>query len=898
MIPIPTQAAASGNPLVNGLLWNGWKWSFADPSRTLSYYLAEDTGHLWSPQETAAYAAALGSWATVANLNFTQTLSRSDATFVENVSKGDQMLALTGSGSVVAFHEFPLAALTEHRLLIDDDHQADYLVGQTGGVYNAQALGHTSGWSPSELNDGGYFHMVLTHELGHALGLKHPHNAQPDFPTFPGVADGNATQLGKNGQNDQFWTIMSYNAQYRFDDQGHVVVSGGNPITGLTDYGYVMGPMAYDIAAIQYLYGANNGTCQGDTTYDLPDEDQTGTGWSCIWDTGGVDTLRYVGARDAVLDLTAATLDGSRTGGGALSYAANIHGGFTIANGVTIENAIGGLGHDQIVGNQADNRLDGGLGNDTLFGGGGNDILIGGAGVDVLNGGDGDDVLYIDSYDTTIVGGSGFDYAIVQGAADVSYVPYDANGIEVIIGGGGADTINAGATRGPIYIHGGDGNDTLKLGSGGGYLWGEAGHDTLVGGSGNDVLSGGPGADWLDGGGGNDVIYFDTSDRQIVGGAGFDYAIVDGVGSISASFSDFSGIEVAIGGVGNDRFDASGMQYFGFNAHGGDGDDTLLNSARGGYLFGDGGNDTLIGGAGVDVLEGGDGNDYLYFDDADRLVVGGTGDDVAIVNSAAPTHVVFGDDQSLETAIGNIGADTLDGSAVSTVLSLYGGFGDDTLMLGSGGGLLVGESGDDTLRGANGSDVLIGGAGADDLAGGSGDDRLYIDASDTRVYGDSGYDYAIFESGPGFTFTVQDIEGLEAVVGNTGDDTVDASRSNFLISLFGGAGNDALALGAGGGLMHGQDGDDTLAGGAGDNQYFGGGGADIFRIAAGSHSNYIQDYSELDGDSIDLRDTGAKDFATLSIDSSPGAGWSTIDANNTIIWVHLVGPLLAGDVVL
>ena len=43
-----------------------------------------------------------------------------------------------------------------------------------------------------------------------------------------------------------------------------------------------------------------------------------------------------------------------------MSYANGIYGGFTIANGVTIENAISGAGDDTLIGNAANNMLSGG----------------------------------------------------------------------------------------------------------------------------------------------------------------------------------------------------------------------------------------------------------------------------------------------------------------------------------------------------------------------------------------------------------------------------------------------------------------------------------------------------------------------------------------------------------
>jgi Ca2+-binding RTX toxin-like protein len=57
-------------------------------------------------------------------------------------------------------------------------------------------------------------------------------------------------------------------------------------------------------------------------------------------------------------------------------------GGFTIAAGVTIENAIGGQGNDEIIGNAANNKLYGNAGDDLIDGYLGNNLIDGGDGTD------------------------------------------------------------------------------------------------------------------------------------------------------------------------------------------------------------------------------------------------------------------------------------------------------------------------------------------------------------------------------------------------------------------------------------------------------------------------------------------------------------------------------------
>ena len=156
---------------------------------------------------------------------------------------------------------------------------------------------------------------MLLHEIGHALGLKHPHDAvqgdrirsQPtNTEVFPGVTFQNPV-AGNNGLNQSIYTLMSYVHWRDLDIRPDAEVP-----TMAT-------PMALDIAAVQRLYGANTTIRNGNDTYLLPDPGTSST-VQAIWDTGGLDEIVYSGAANAFIDLRPATLDDSLTGGGMLSY--------------------------------------------------------------------------------------------------------------------------------------------------------------------------------------------------------------------------------------------------------------------------------------------------------------------------------------------------------------------------------------------------------------------------------------------------------------------------------------------------------------------------------------------------------------------------------------------------
>jgi Ca2+-binding RTX toxin-like protein len=84
-------------------------------------------------------------------------------------------------------------------------------------------------------------------------------------------------------------------------------------------------------------------------------------------------------------------------------------------------------------------------------------------------------------------------------------------GTDMIFGGNGDDTINAGA-----------GNDLVCGGNGGGVINGGLGNDTLDGGNGNDTIIGGDGDDLIIGGNGNDTMTGGAGADAFFGGSGTD----------------------------------------------------------------------------------------------------------------------------------------------------------------------------------------------------------------------------------------------------------------------------------------------------------------------------------------------------------------------------------------
>jgi serralysin len=263
--------------------------------------------------------------------------------------------------------------------------------GQVAAGYCALDTGRSVSGS---LPGSDFFETVL-HEVGHGLGLAHPHDTGGTSQIFSGVTA--SGDLGDLNLNQDINTIMSYN-------DGWVTAPGGN--TRLADRGNMIGPMAFDIAVLQAKYGANTTNNNGDNLYSLNGNNVAGIGFQSIWDTGGNDTIAYFGVYDAHINLNSASLAYGANGGGAVSSVGvnTLNGdgipvavagvevdGYTIASDVVIENATGGSGRDILIGNAYSNILIGNSGSDALYGGDGFDTLIGGSEGDFLDGGEGRD---------------------------------------------------------------------------------------------------------------------------------------------------------------------------------------------------------------------------------------------------------------------------------------------------------------------------------------------------------------------------------------------------------------------------------------------------------------------------------------------------------------------------
>ncbi|MBU1346183.1 MAG: DUF4214 domain-containing protein [Alphaproteobacteria bacterium] len=602
---------------------------------------------------------------------------------------------------------------------------------------------------------------------------------------------------------------------YTHSDRGYLRVFGAHD--RITDFNIAEGDR------IEFFPGESGGSTGyrrwagaiTDPTFSLtlgaalpPGDSSSGEFWT--WQSGGITYLITDGGTHGVIDVRDFILafDGLID----LSPAAFAARTFLAQSGT--------VGNDTWTGGAAGEIYQALIGDDVADGGGGDDEIRGGLGADQLNGGDGADLLVGDEGSDVLRGGAGndrlyaaFQYNTTRTDDGTTNSLFGDDGDDALIGGSGAD-----------FLDGGAGNDVLSSSAD---LAGAA-QDTLFGGAGNDILR--LNRDIGDGGDGDDTLTLGSIASRATGGSGADRFTVTGYQANygSAAYSLITDFNVTEG----DQLDLGGRVSRPVVLRGAL-DNATFTLTTGARFSGED-----YGSGFIQIWTWANGGDTHLIIDLDSDGVLSAGDfllrlsGAPVLSEAAFTNVTFtalpGATMGADVIIGTEGTDTLYGLGGDDRIEgrggnydqLYGGEGNDLLIAGPDGARLYGDAGNDRLEGGAGWDTLIGGSGSDVLYGGGGNDNLHGTDISTLAGTDAPDDVNVIYGGAG-NDRITGGAPNDRLYGEDGDDSI--YGAGF---MDGGAGSDNLHAGTGRGYLMGGEGDDYIRGGSFNDFLMGGAGFD------------------------------------------------------------------------
>ena len=435
---------------------------------------------------------------------------------------------------------------------------------------------------------------------------------------------------------------------------------------------------------------------------------------------------------------------------------------------------------------------------------------------------------------------------IVSGTSDFDSIVINGDNV-TIYGNSGHDFIahQVGTTS---FIDGGDGNDKIFDAYNGYSRDGSYSHSTINGGNGNDTLYVGSRYSTVYGGGGDDLI--DTWHGEEV------HHIYIDAGTGNDKIWNFSKYATIFGGDGDDTFYNSEMSNVpngnGMNSmlDGGAGDDHIINRDSNTIYS------TLIGGSGQDTIR----NSASYV----TIEGGKDNDTISLASGHAGNVLTYANGDGKDTVYGYNSDDTLRivGSSYSTQNS---GTKDILVNVGTGSMLLV-DAGDvklniigtldkgDTSIFTPGNDkysntvnnVLLDALAGNDyvtntaenvtMLGNAGNDTLRSVAYNATIDGGAGDDY-IYSSFNNVSTCKE--EDKVVINGGAGNDTIKGNFWQYTVN--GGDGNDYIHCSGSNGdnpiVIDGGNGNDTISGGFWKPSINGGSGSDMISLSGGSGNN-------------------------------------------------------------
>lgn len=288
----------SGHAHIDALLNDSPHWNHFQPAvaNTMFYSFALPAGGGSDSSSVTGVSVFSASQVSNARLAIMEVARFTGIRFVETQDPAQAQIVLLNANITLNAQTTGLASWTYGWDDLPDGEFSAYTASGTLYLDNVEFRSQNS-----SLSAGSQGYQTLLHELGHLMGLKHPHETSPENPA----------QL-PDGQDDTAYTVMSYNSTTR--------------------PGYTFSP--YDIAALRWLYGGDGlggarGATEGGGRYLMgtPSSDTglnalVGSAYSDLFEGGagndeinggdGIDFVRVDVARDRMtLARTAAgfTLD-------------------------------------------------------------------------------------------------------------------------------------------------------------------------------------------------------------------------------------------------------------------------------------------------------------------------------------------------------------------------------------------------------------------------------------------------------------------------------------------------------------------------------------------------------------------------------------------------------------
>lgn len=249
--------------------------------------------------------------------------------------------------------------------------------GYSGGELDIVLNTSGFGGSDTTLSTSTFGGRALMHEIGHSIGLSHPHLEYVNGKAVLTADFAATTQMGfsklgfvinsAQDMNKEYFSIMSY------DDQ--VPNTGGDT--------YAQTPMILDVLALQEAYGAGVGTSSTANDVITMGASAAVNSFRTYFDAGGIDTVNLANySSGAYLHLGTTIVGAQHLVGVSMSTADRqlmlsgsspqslrwFYGEF--------ENAVGSAANDLITGSALANMITGSGGNDSIDGGAGLDTAV------------------------------------------------------------------------------------------------------------------------------------------------------------------------------------------------------------------------------------------------------------------------------------------------------------------------------------------------------------------------------------------------------------------------------------------------------------------------------------------------------------------------------------------